>query len=68
MSIIEEWISETEAKGKAAGFAEGELAAILHLVAKGRLTVDAACAEIADLVAAGTITRVQADAALAKLG
>jgi len=60
MSIIEEWIAETKA--------EGELTAILHMVSKGRATVDAARAEIADLVAAGTITRAQADAALSKLG
>jgi hypothetical protein len=60
MSIVETWVAEAEAKG--------ELTAILHMVAKGRATVDAARAEIADLVAAGTITRAQADAALAKLG
>lgn len=53
-----------EAKGKA----EGELTAILHMVAKGRATIDAARAEIEELVTAGTISRVQADAALAKLG
>ena len=64
MSIIEEWIAETKAEGKT----EGALATILHMVAKGRATIDGARAEIADLVAAGTVTRAQADEALAKLG
>jgi hypothetical protein len=64
MSIIEEWIAET----KAEGVAQGKLDAILHMVSKGRATIDGARAEIADLVAAGTITREQAEAAVAKLG
>ena len=67
-TFIDEIADESLAKGKAAGFAEGELAVILHLVTKGRLPLDAARGEIADLVAACTITREQADAALAKLG
>jgi len=71
-TVLDEWLidakAEGEAKGKAAGFAEGELAAILHMLAKGRVTVDAARAEIADLVDAGTVSRDQADAALARLG
>ncbi len=67
-TVLDEWLIDAKAEGEAAGFAKGELAAILHLVSKGRLAVDAARAEIADLLAAGTITRDQADAALAKLG
>ncbi len=60
MSAIQTWLAETEAKG--------ELKAILHMVAKGRATIDGARAEIEELLAAGTITRAQADEALAKLG
>ena len=48
--------------------AEGELDAIARLLAKGLLAKDAARTGIEDLVAAGVVTRAQADAALAKLG
>lgn len=72
MSVIEAWLEETaaaaEAKGIAKGEAKGKLDAILHMVAKGRATIEAARAEIEELVVTGTITREQADASLAKLG
>jgi hypothetical protein len=64
MSIIESWLAERHAEG----LAQGELTAIHNLVSKGRLSIDDARAEIADLVTAGVITREQADAALVQLG
>ena len=47
--------------------AEGKLAGILLMVANGLATAAAARTGIANLVAAGTITQAQADAAVAKL-
>jgi hypothetical protein len=67
-TVLDEWLTDAKAEGEAAGIAKGKLDAILHMVAKGRATVAGARDEIEELVAAGTITREQADAALSKLG
>ena len=64
MSAIETWLVEAKAEGKA----EGQLAAILNLGAKGLLRVADARAEVADLLAAGVVSREQAQTALNRLG
>jgi hypothetical protein len=56
------------AEGKAEGKAEGLIAEIRRLVAKGRITVDAARAEVHDLVESGAITPEIAASALQQLG
>ncbi len=52
----------------AENLAKGELTAILHLLAKRKITVADAREEIAELVAAGTVTSEQAKEAIAKIG
>ncbi len=72
LTAIEELMAEREARGAAEGLlkgkAEGPIAAILHMVSEGRATREVAKAEILDLCAAGSITRAQADAAIALPG
>lgn len=57
-----------EARGKAEGEAKGKIAEIRRLVSKGRLTVDAARAEIEDLIATKTIPKTLGREALGQLG
>ncbi len=56
------------AKGKAEGEAQGKIAEIRRLVAKGRLTIDAARAEIEDLIATKAIPEALGREALGLLG
>jgi hypothetical protein len=67
INVIDEWLAEAEVKAEAKGRAEGKIEVILRMVAKGA-PVAVARAQIEELVAEGTISRAQADAALAKLG
>ena len=48
--------AEGEAKGRAEGRAEGLIALIRHRVAKGKLTIDEARAEVQELIADGDIS------------
>lgn len=61
-------ITEMKNEARAEGVAQGHIAAIRHLVSKGRMNLDAARAEVQDLLAAGVITRSEAETALAQLG
>jgi hypothetical protein len=63
-TFLDEIAEESEAKG----VAKGALNLILSSVAKGRLSHESARADIADLVADGTVSQAQADEALARLG
>ena len=65
---IQQGLVRGKAKGKAEGKAEGEIAEIRRLVAKGRLSVDAARAEINDLIASRTIPEHLGREALTQLG
>jgi hypothetical protein len=67
-TFIDDMLDEATAKAAAKGEAKGKLDAIMGLVADHLLPVDVARAQVEKLVAAGTITREQADAALLKLG
>ena len=63
-NMLDELVTEANAKGKA----EGKVAEIRRLVAKGRLTVDAARAEIEELIATYAIPEAIGREALSKLG
>jgi hypothetical protein len=65
---IQQGMARGLAEGKAEGKAEGEIAEIRRLVAKGRLSVDAARAEINDLIASRTIPEALGREALTLLG
>ena len=71
-NVLEEIINEAkalgEARGKAEGKAEGKIAEIRHLVSKGRLSVDAARAEIEDLIATQAVPEALGREALGLLG
>ena len=72
VNVITEMKNEARAKvlaeGVAQGVAQGHIAAICHSVSKGRMSLDAARAEVQDLLAADIITRIDADAVLAQWG
>lgn len=71
-NMLDELVNEANAKGEARGEARGEangkIAELRRLVAKGRLTVDAARAEIEDLIATQAIPEAIGREALGKLG
>ncbi len=60
--------AKAKAKGKNEAEAQGRIAMIHHLVAKGRLSVDAARAEIEELMATKSIPRALGREALKLLG
>ena len=68
VNVITEMKNEAKAAGLAEGLAEGQIAEIRRLAAKGVLSLDAARAEVRDLLISGVITQAVADGALAKLG
>jgi hypothetical protein len=59
---------EVKAEGKAEGMAKGIVTAIRHQVAKGHLSVDAARAEIREMIEAGEIPAEVGREALGLLG
>ena len=61
-------LDDIKTEGRAEGEARGKVAEIRRLVAKGRLTVDAARAEIEDLIATNAIPEAIGREALGKLG
>ena len=65
---ITEIKNDAKAEGKAEGEARGKIVEIRRLVAKGRLTVDAARAEIEELITTGTIPETLGREALGQLG
>jgi len=67
-TVLDDWLMDERAEAAAKGKAEGEIDAVLLMVAEGWATKDGGKAAIEKLVARGTITRAQADSALAKLG
>ena len=67
-NMLDELVTEANAKGEARGEANGKIAEIRRLVAKGRLTVDAARAEIEELIATYAIPEAIGREALSKLG
>ncbi|GDY13492.1 hypothetical protein LBMAG53_23700 [Planctomycetota bacterium] len=60
--------AEGEAKGRAEGRAEGLIALIRHRVAKGKLTIDEARAEVQELIADGDISAEVGQKAFVLLG
>jgi hypothetical protein len=65
--FIDDMVDEAAAKAAAEATAKAELKVVLDMVTKGRASVAGARAEIAELVAEGTVTQAQAAEALKKL-
>ena len=67
-TFLDEIHDQALAEGEARGKAEGKAAAIRHLLAKGRIGIDDARAEIRELIVMGDIPSELGQEALAKLG